>query len=176
MASVPVLTALKGLTLRLGDLNRGPQHFDIALDGEARAAAAAAFGLVALNAYRAAATVKPWLDGAELQATWSAEVVQTCGVLLEDFSSPLAEAFTLRVLPKSSPNAPIEQNDVEFDPDAADPPDLIEDDVIDVGAYLLEQLGLAIDPFPRKPGAVFEPPEPEIIVSPFAALKALKPD
>ena len=31
MASVPVLTALKGLTLRLGDLNQGPQHFDIEL-------------------------------------------------------------------------------------------------------------------------------------------------
>ena len=48
-------------------------------------------------------------------------------------------------------------------------------DVIDLGDYVVEHLALEIDPFPRRPGAVFEAPEPLPETSPFAALKALKP-
>ena len=40
---------------------------------------------------------------------------------------------------------------------------------------MIEHLALELDPFPRKPGAVFvQPPEPTEL-SPFAALKSLKP-
>ena len=54
-------------------------------------------------------------------------------------------------------------------------PEPIEGDVIDLGGYLVEHLSLELDPFPRKPGAVFEqPPEPGEI-SPFAVLKGLRP-
>jgi len=176
MADVPGVTSLKNLTLRLSELNRGPQTFAVSPDAAARAEVAADLGLVALPAYTAKATLKPWLDGAEIEGTWTAEVVQTCGISLDDFASPLSGAFTLHVLPAGSPHAPSQEGEVELDPEADDPPDLIEDDVIDVGAYLSEQLGLAVDPFPRKPGAVFEPPEPQAIISPFAALRALKPD
>ena len=42
-----------------------------------------------------------------------------------------------------------------------------------MSGYVVEHLALELDPFPRKPGAVFvQPPEPTEI-SPFAALKAL---
>jgi uncharacterized metal-binding protein YceD (DUF177 family) len=60
------------------------------------------------------------------------------------------------------------------DPEADDPPDVLEDDVIDVAAYLVEHLALEIDPFPRKPGAEFEPPPEERPTSPFAVLQGLK--
>jgi hypothetical protein len=40
---------------------------------------------------------------------------------------------------------------------------------------LVEHLALDLDPFPRKPGAVFEPPPPEGPESPFAVLRVLKP-
>ncbi|WP_236627552.1 hypothetical protein [Caulobacter sp. B11] len=45
-----------------------------------------------------------------------------------------------------------------------------------MSGYVIEHLALELDPFPRKPGAVFvAPPEP-VELSPFAALKRLKPD
>jgi uncharacterized metal-binding protein YceD (DUF177 family) len=100
--------------------------------------------------------------------------VQTCGVSLEDFPTDLSGAFSIQILPAGSPNAPPEDHEVELDPDAPDPPDLTDNGEIDVGAYLIEHLGLALDPFPKKPGVVFEPPEPPTLISPFAALKDLK--
>ena len=59
-----------------------------------------------------------------------------------------------------------------------DPPEPIENGMIDLGRLATDVLLLAIDPYPRKPDAVFEPvviaPDPED--HPFAALKVLKPD
>jgi hypothetical protein len=57
-----------------------------------------------------------------------------------------------------------------------DPPEPIENGMIDLGRVATDALYLAVDPYPRKPGAVFEPvveaADPED--HPFAALKALK--
>jgi uncharacterized metal-binding protein YceD (DUF177 family) len=57
-----------------------------------------------------------------------------------------------------------------------DPPDEIEGGVVDLGAYVVEHLALALDPFPRKPGVEFEAPAQESEPSPFAALARLKPE
>ena len=51
---------------------------------------------------------------------------------------------------------------------------VLEGEVVDVGAYIVEHLALEVDPFPRKPDAVFEQPGGTPIISPFAALAALK--
>jgi hypothetical protein len=51
---------------------------------------------------------------------------------------------------------------------------VLEGDVIDVGDWLVEHLALEVEQFPRKPGAVFEPPVAVEVISPFAALAALK--
>jgi hypothetical protein len=47
---------------------------------------------------------------------------------------------------------------------------------VDLAAVLTEQLALALDPFPRKPGARFEAPGTAGELSPFAALARLKDD
>jgi hypothetical protein len=45
--------------------------------------------------------------------------------------------------------------------------------IIDLGALIIETAGLELDPYPRKPGEVFEDQKPEPIakISPFARLK-----
>ena len=49
------------------------------------------------------------------------------------------------------------------------------DGVVDLGAVATEFLLLGIDPYPRKPGAVFDaPPAGDAAGHPFAALAALK--
>ena len=59
--------------------------------------------------------------------------------------------------------------------EAEDPPEALRDGVIDLGAVATEFLLLGIDPYPRKPGAVFDaPPAGDPASHPFAALAALK--
>jgi hypothetical protein len=119
--------------------------------------------------------VEPWLDGAQIDADWQADLVQICGVTLDPLPSAPAGHFMVRVLPEGSAHAPSPEAEVSLDPDADDPPDVLEDDEIDLAAYVVEHLALAIDPFPRKPGAEFEPPTDDADLSPFAVLRALKP-
>ena len=56
------------------------------------------------------------------------------------------------------------------------PPDVLESDEIDLAHYLVEQLVLDLDPFPRKPGVEFDYKPAVTEESPFAVLKRLKDD
>ena len=57
-----------------------------------------------------------------------------------------------------------------------DPPDLIIDGHIDLGAVTVEFLALGLDPFPRKPDAKFSYIDPaDQKENPFAKLITLKP-
>lgn len=159
----------------LHELARGPVRLTLEPDAGQRAAIAGQLGLESLPALTADVTLKPWLDGVELTGRFKAVVEQICSVSLDPFEQPLQGEIEVRAVPADSPNAtPEVGDDVELDPDAADPPDLLASDSIDVAAYVVEHLALEIDPFPRKPGAEFEftPPQPE--ESPFAVLKKLK--
>jgi hypothetical protein len=63
----------------------------------------------------------------------------------------------------------------EEENDQFEPPDLIVDGQIDFGAVVVEFLALALDPYPRKPGAAFAGGDPEPVrQSPFEALRDLK--
>ncbi len=176
MAGVPPVThQLSDLCIRLSEIGRAGRQFDFKPDDVIRADMAKRLGLVSLSRFQAALDITPWLDGAEIRGDWNTAVVQTCGVSLEDFETPLSGRFMVRVVPSGSQNAPEGGAEVELDPEADDPPDVLEGEVIDLGGYLLEHLALEIDPFPRKPGAVFEPPQTAEIISPFASLRDLKP-
>jgi len=170
-----VIRTLGALKVRLGEIGRAGAVFDFQPDEGARAHMAKTLGFVALPAFQARLDVTPWLDGADIRGDWSGVAVQTCGVSLDDFETPLRHTFSLRVVPAHSPNAPELGGEIDLDAEADDPPDVLEGDTIDLGAYVVEHLGLEIDPFPRKPGAVFEPPETAAIISPFASLRDLKP-
>ena len=60
---------------------------------------------------------------------------------------------------------------------AEDPPDPLIGGVVDLGACISEFLTLALDPYPRKPGAQFNEPAPaaDAETSPFAKLRTLTP-
>ena len=162
------------LHVRLAQVQRAAQTLEPVADAVQRRAIAETLGLDDLKRFEAEVRVAPWLDGAELAARWRAEVTQTCGVSLDPFDTALEGAFTVRVVPAGSAAASPESHEVSIDPDAEDPPDVLDGEEIDVGGYLIEHLGLEVDPFPRKPGVAFEPPPPESPPSPFAVLKTLK--
>lgn len=162
-------------TVRLSELGRGPVERRISPSAPQMAAIATTIGVDALQSLAAYVTVLPWLDGAEIKGRFTAQVVQTCGVTLELLEQPVSGEFLVRVLPAGSPNLPANEEDTG-DPEAEDPPDELAGEEINLAAYVVEHLALEIDPFPRKPGAVFEPPAAEEEASPFAVLKGLKRD
>ena len=160
--------------LELSRLDHGPVTRRLAADADARERIARALELDRLGRLEAELEISPWLDGARVIGTWSADIEQTCGVTLEPLESVLSGKFELKILPAGSPNAPQTDEESVLDPEAEDPPDLIEGQRLDLGALVVEQLSLNIDPFPRKPGAVFEAPEAEQPPSPFAVLQGFK--
>ena len=162
--------------LRLSEVQRGPRTVTLAADEAVRARVAVLLDLADLSRLEGEVTIAPWLDGARIRAEWSADLQQTCSVSAEPFGSTLSGAMELRAVPHDSRAAPAADAEITVDPDAEDPPDVLEGDTLDLGAYLVEALALELDPFPRAPGAEFTPPEEPEEPSPFAALAALKRD
>jgi hypothetical protein len=163
-------------SVTLGRMGRG---LDLRLepDADARREIAKILNLVSLDSLDAEIFLRPWMDGAEISGLIRARVTQVCSVSADEFEEPVEARFSLRVLPADSENtSPDEHGDLALDPEGDDPPDVLEAETIDVSAYVVEHLALALDPFPRKPGAVFQPPAEPVDLSPFAALKALKAD
>jgi len=164
-------------TVTLAEVQRGTVKRSLAADEAARARIAKALGLESLGRLEAEIQAKAWLDGLEISGRWSARIGQVCGVTLDPFESELSGDVHVRALPEGSAalGGPDESGgELDLDPEADDPPDVLESDRIDLGAYVVEDLSLAIDPFPRKPGAEFAAPEDKGELSPFAVLAKLK--
>jgi hypothetical protein len=160
--------------VRLGELGAGPVRRRLEPDETQRKAIARELDLVQLPKLEAELAVEPWLDGARITGRWSATVVQTCGVTLERLETDLAGVIDLKAVPEGSVHAPSLEAQLAYDPEADEPPDVLEGETIDLARYLVEHLALEIDPFPRKPGAEFTPPDMGPEPGPFDARKKLK--
>jgi uncharacterized metal-binding protein YceD (DUF177 family) len=95
-----------------------------------------------------------------------AVVVQTCVISLEEFEATVAEAFRVRFVPSGTETE-------DDDPDSIDELPF-EGRVIDLGEAAVEQLGLALDPYPRMPGAELPIEDEADGAHPFAGLRALR--
>lgn len=166
-----------GSVVRLGDLAGGPVRRRLAPDAAGRSAMARRLGLTDLPALSAELEVRSWMDGCQVTGRFSGVVTQVCGVTLEPFDQAVAGEIDLRLAPEGSPNLPAEPDaaEVEISLDTPDPPEVLQGDGVDLDALLEEHLALEVDPFPRRPDAVFEWSPETREDSPFAALRALKP-
>jgi hypothetical protein len=154
----------------------GVGPFVLAPDQEQRETIARALGLDHLTEFQGDVVLRPWLDGVEISGRLQALAGRTCGLTLEPFDERVDETFIRRIVSQASAAASQTiGGELVIDPEAEDPPDVADGDTIDLGAILVEELALALDPFPRKPGAAFEAPPSEALASPFAVLRSLKP-
>jgi uncharacterized metal-binding protein YceD (DUF177 family) len=105
-----------------------------------------------------------------------ATVGQTCVVTLEPLTSEVQEDIDVMFSPDAPVAAEASQAHDDDDTPVADPPEPIVGGEIDLGALAAEFLILGLDPYPRKPGVVFEPliQPADPADHPFAALAALK--
>jgi uncharacterized metal-binding protein YceD (DUF177 family) len=144
----------------------------LSADQQEREAIAAIAGLRELPRLDATFdVVRSGADGLHVTGAVSASVGQACVVTLEPIASEINEAVDLVFTPAGDDGASAEMS---LDTDEAEIEPFI-DGVIDLGAIATEFLILGIDPYPRKPGAVFEAPSTgEPFAGPFAGLAALQ--
>lgn len=120
-----------------------------------RQALARRFGLVSLPALAGEVRVKTNFGGEiEVRGRFSATVEQTCVITLEPFSSSLEERFLLRF---ARGIAAAENAEEAWSSGDEVPPEPIKGEMLDLGELVAQQLGLAIDPYPRRPGARLDP-------------------
>jgi hypothetical protein len=153
----------------------GGLHLEVCADAATRAAVAALAGVAGLTRLDATFDVVRW-GGGGLRVTGEVRGTagQTCVVTLEPIENEICEAFDATYAPPAAADPLAE---VVVRPDDADPPEPLSDGTVDLGRLATEFLLLGVDPYPRKPGAVFAPPSAaEGDQGPFAALAALKKD
>ncbi len=171
-------------TLAVHEVAPAGTHVKIEADAAQRAALARAADVTSVEALRAELLVKPWSGhGFAVTGRLTARLTQACVVTLEPIEAAIDEAIDLKLVPPEEMAkyeiAPDENGEIELDTSALDLPEPIEDGVIDVGAIIAEHFALAVDPYPRKPGAVFDAEGAGVgdgaeILKPFAALARLK--
>jgi len=154
------------------DVPETGRHVDLVADAETRAAIAELAGVAGLPRLAADFDVtRHGRDGLRVVGRVSATVEQSCVVTLEPIESTIDEPFDLVFAPGAPPSSE-GAAEVEMAPDG---PDELVDGAVDLGAIATEFLILGIDPYPRKPDAVFEAPAAgEDSAHPFEALSALK--
>ena len=158
----------------VAELPEDGRDFELAPDETEREALARHVGVNAVPNLSASVHVEPdGRGGASVDGVLRATVTQTCVVTLDEFDNQIEEAISIDFAP---PEAIAGDADGLIEIDDSDPPDPLVNGEIDLAAVVGEFLALAVDPYPRKPGAVFDAPsEPSGSKdSPFAALEQLK--
>jgi uncharacterized metal-binding protein YceD (DUF177 family) len=159
----------------LSDIPENGRRFDLTADEATRSEVAKIAGLRSLPRLQATFDVaRQGSQALRVDGEVSATVGQNCVVTLEPIDNEVREEVSLVFAP---PEAPSPGQDDDDDAEVIDPgePEPLEGDMIDLGALATEFLIVGIDPYPRKPGATFEPPTVEDdSAHPFAALAALK--
>ena len=161
------------------------QRFDLVADQDVRAAVARVASLRDLPRFAATFEVTRYgASGLRVTGRVSATVGQTCVVTLEPLANEVEEDIDLLFAPppptvERTAKETARQKEASTPPEWPqrnwDEPEPMVGGVIDLGALAIEFLILGLDPYPRKPGAVFQQPQdvkPD--PSPFAALAGLK--
>jgi len=165
----------------LDDLVDGSLDLELAASGEECEALSDRLGVDAVRSVDAQIAMRREGDGIiTVSGSLVAAITQICVVTLDPFDLtielPIDRRF--RLGPGGASATGAEATVIEVDPFAEDPPDIVHDGVIDMGEVVAEELALAIDPHPRKPGAALDgaalasqPDADEPESGPFAKLK-----
>jgi uncharacterized metal-binding protein YceD (DUF177 family) len=186
--SQPIQKEEKSEIERIVDVDRmGPNGtaLEIVASDSERAALAKRFGFLGLPAFSARVTVDRRVGGrVVVEGRLRGKIVQACILTLDPVTQDLDETF--RIVFKQDLAEELDPESGEALVSAqADAPEPLAGNMLDVGEIVAEQLSLAADPYPRRPGAKLEDvlprprkesrgSRPEQRRHPFAGLAALK--
>lgn len=139
--------------IALEDIKPDGSVIDITATEEERNCLARRFDLPSVERMAAKFTVTRGASGIPIRVIGrvTARVSQQCVVSLDDFSSDLSEDIEVEFLPGDDVGT-----DDDFDIEGVDA-ETLDGEEIDLGELAAQHLALALDPYPRKPGA--EAPE-----------------
>jgi uncharacterized metal-binding protein YceD (DUF177 family) len=144
MSAVPAEFSRRVALARLG---AHELIYPISAEVGEREALARRFDLLSLDRLEAEICLQRIGGGmVRVNGRFSADVVQACVVSLEPVASALAQDFTVLY----GPTQPDKTVMVDLETDVAEP---FDGDAIDIGEAVAQQLALALDPYPRAPGA-----------------------
>lgn len=126
---------------------------------------AARMGLPAIESVECRFLLRREADVVMAEGDLRARVVQVCVVSLDEFEGHVEETFAVRFVPagtEAEAITPESEDEIPY-----------EAGMIDLGEAAAQQLALALEPYPRKPGVALEA-EPQAPATPFAALASLR--
>lgn len=116
--------------------------------------------LVSVERLRVDLLVAPWKrNGVKVTGNVEADITQECIVTLEPVQARIDEPVEGLFLPADSKlgrHGFEGGGEILIDADGPDSPETFDGDAIDVGALAEQFFALAIDPYPRKPGATLD--------------------
>ncbi len=143
--------------VNVSKLAKGGLPLWLEADEAQRAALAEAHGLLGVESFRLDAEVTTWKrGGVRVEATIKASIVQACVVSLEPVANVVATEFEALLVPENSRLARPDwaaSGEVVVDAEGDDAPETFSGDIVDVGELAEQYFELAIDPYPRAPGA-----------------------
>jgi uncharacterized metal-binding protein YceD (DUF177 family) len=159
--------------IEVATLPPGGQSFVLAPDEATRQKLAKHADVLAVPELKVTLEVRPTAAGVAVTGELAGVVQQRCVVSLDAFDNPVSEHIEVDFA--ADPGASASDDDEEDE----ELPDPIVDGKIDLGALAAEFLVLAVDPYPRKPGAELpnlagEKPGNTTGGSPFEGLAGLK--
>lgn len=161
---------------RLDTLGTREEPVRVEADADERRRLVGRFGLLSLD--RLAADYRLTRDGDRIAATGRlvADVVQPCSVTGDPVPATIDTPFDIRFVP-DAPSGGEDEIEVELDEAECDTV-FYEGGAIDLGEAAAQTLALALDPYPRSPGAAAALKEAGVIgegeAGPFGGLAALK--
>ena len=175
---------------RIVDLDRmgpGGTALEIAASEGERTALAKRFGFLGLPSFSARTTVDGRPGGQiVVEGRLRGRIVQACILTLDPVAQELDETFRVVFKRDLVDDKDPESGDTVISAQT-DAPEPLQGNLLDVGEIVAEQLSLAADPYPRKPGVNLEdvmpkpavrrggrPPPKDPKRHPFAGLAALR--
>ncbi|MDA4848812.1 YceD family protein [Hoeflea poritis] len=175
-------TELFHYRVNVGHLSAKPVTVSLEADSKERLEMAERWGVSRIDDVSAVLELTRWKrDGVRVKGRVQASIEQSCVVTLEPVTTTIDEPVDALFVPEGSKLARIatdENGEIVFDAEGPDIPESFHGDTIDVGSVCEEFIVLAIDPYPRKEGAVLDSPDDrqqtEEKPSPFAGLERWK--
>lgn len=160
--------------VRVDTIGEAPRTLSISADEAERAALVARFGLRALTRLDADFAVRREAAGIAVTGRVQARAEQICVVTGESVAAAIDESVALRFVAEDAAMAPEE---IELGGDALDTLPYAGG-AIDLGEAAAETMALALDPYPRAPGAEAVLRAAGVVseeeAGPFGALAALR--
>ena len=173
-ADTPLFDAI----VRIDRLPATGRDLKVSLDAPTRARLAEELKLSAIDSFEATLVVSPLRGGIRALGRLTAEIAQPSVVSFEPVGQRIDEPVDRVFLPEPHGHQkPTPGSELFVDLEDDDFPDHIDGPEVDLSALLIETLGLAIDPYPRRDGESLDSLGVDLgngPSGPFAGLEKLK--